>query len=163
VNQPKNRRRIRIIDREFQLGLAWRQMIAFAVFLLLGVAVMLHPSLSALTLGDGEGLKLVPAAREYLTLSKRVWPAVCVVMLGMFVYTALESHRIAGPVYHINAVLRQMIEGKDPEGVCLRQGDHLQATAELLDLLIKQRRAAASTGRDGPQEAEQPERETVEV
>lgn len=142
MSHPVNRRRPRLIDRRFQLGLAWRMMLAYFLFYLAGIVVVFFPSMFVLATGS-KLESLEPAAREFLVLHRRVWPAALVVLGGVFAYTLVSSHRIAGPVYRINAVLRDMLEGKYPPSIVLRKGDHLQETADLLGQLARKLSAEA--------------------
>lgn len=131
-----NRRRGRLIDRSFQVGLAWRMMIAFFLFSLGGIVIVFAPSMYLLATGS-ELEELAPAAREFLILHNRVWPAALFLFGGIFVYTIVFSHRIAGPVHRINGILRKMLSGEYPETVTLRRGDFLHSTAALLEQLSR--------------------------
>lgn len=145
MNSPSNRRKTRLVDRQFQLGLAWRMLIVFLLFFFAGIVLVFAPSMLGLLTGKSlEALE--PAAAEFLVLHRRVWPAVLFVLVGIFLYTILVSQRIAGPVYRINAVLRKMLEGTIPEDVTFRKGDYFQETAELLDRLAKKLSAEDSGG-----------------
>lgn len=111
-------------------------MIAFLLFSLGGIAIVFAPSMYLLAIGrDVE--ELAPAAREFLILHNRVWPAALFLFGGIFLYTIVISHRIAGPVHRINGILRKMLEGEYPETVTLRRGDFLHSTAALLEQLSR--------------------------
>lgn len=144
---PVNRRRPRLVDRKFQLGLAWRMMLAFLAFFLGGLVIVFAPPMYRLATGSTLP-ELESAAAEFLVLHHRVWPAVLFIFGGVFIYTLAFSRRIAGPVYRINSIIRQMLEGGRPEKMTLRQGDYFQETVELLDRLS--RRTAGERGRGEP-------------
>ncbi len=134
MNPKTDRRKGRLVDRQFQVGLAWRMLLVFLLLFFLGIFLVFAPSMFGLL--TGETLEsLEPAATEFLVLHHRVWPAVVVVLVGMFAYTIVVSHRIAGPVYRINDVLRKMIAGEFPASISFRKGDFFQETAELLQTL----------------------------
>lgn len=136
MNHATNRRKRRLVDRQFQIGLAWRVLLVFLLFFFAGIFLVFAPSMFGLLMGENlESLK--PAATEFLILHHRIWPAVVIVLIGMFAYTIVVSHRIAGPIYRINEVLRKMIGGEFPDGVAFRKGDYFQETAELLETLAK--------------------------
>ncbi len=117
--------------------MAWRMLLAFLLFFAIGIFLVFAPSMFGLLVGaDLEELE--PAGREFLILHRRIWPAVLFVLAGVFVYTALFSHRIAGPIYRINAVLQAMLRGEYPKSVTLRKADHFHETAELLERLSRQ-------------------------
>lgn len=137
MTTPRTRRRIRMVDRRYQLGMAWRMLLAFLLFFAIGIFLVFAPSMFGLLVGaDLEELE--PAGREFLILHRRIWPAVLFVLAGVFAYTALFSHRIAGPIYRINAVLQAMLRGEYPKSVTLRKADHFHETAELLERLSRQ-------------------------
>lgn len=149
---PVNRRKPRLVDRKFQLGLAWRVMIAFFMFFIAWLVIVFAPSMYILATGRSLA-ELEPAAREFLVLHYRVWPAALLVFAGVFVYTLLLSRRIAGPIYRINAVIKGMIEGEYPEKVSLRSGDYFRDTAELLEQLSRRvsgGQAKTGAGGNGP-------------
>lgn len=145
MNPTTNRRKGRLVDRQFQVGLAWRFLLAFLLLFFLGVFLVFAPSMFGLFVGETlESLE--PAATEFLILHHRIWPAVVIVLIGMFAYAIAVSHRIAGPVYRINEVLRRMIGGEFPDKIAFRKGDYFQETAELLETLSK---TLADGGRAG--------------
>jgi len=136
VDPSTNRRKGRLVDRQFQIGLAWRNLMVFLLFFFLGIILVFAPSMFGLL--TGESLEsLAPAASEFLILHHRIWPAVVIVLVGMFAYTIVISHRIAGPIYRINEVLRKMIGGEFPDSVTFRKNDYFQETAALLETLSK--------------------------
>lgn len=136
MERTTNRRKGRLVDRQFQIGLAWRMLLVFLLLFLTGIFLVFAPSMLGLLAG-GTVESLEPAATEFLILHRRIWPAVVVVLFGMFAYTIVVSHRIAGPVYRINEVLRKMIRGEFPARVTFRKGDYFQETADLLETLSK--------------------------
>ena len=78
-------------------------------------------------------------------LHKRLLPAALLSFAGIFVYVIFFSHRIAGPVYRINAILRALIDDRDPPVVKFRDDDYFQPTAALLKELSEKMRASRRT------------------
>jgi hypothetical protein len=136
MSHSDNRRHGRVIDRNLQLGLAWRMMIVYFLFFLGGLVIMFAPSMYRLATGSNLN-EIEPAAREFLILHHRVWPAALFIFGGVFLYNLLFSHRIAGPIHKINNVLGKMLEGEYPDKVALRRGDYFHATAELIEHLSR--------------------------
>ena len=136
------RRRTRLVDRKFQLGLAWRLLLVMTGFFVAGIVLAFAPSAVVLVTGSDPN-SLEPAAEEFLVLHRRVWPAALFSFAGVFVYCLLFSHRVAGPVYRINAALRQMLRGDPPAEIRFRKGDYFQPTAELLAELSRKMRAGS--------------------
>lgn len=126
-----------MVDRQYQFGLAWRMLLVFLLFFAIGIFVVFAPSMFGLLTG-ADLAELELAAEEFLILHRRIWPAVLIVVGGVFVYTLLFSHRIAGPIYRINQVLHNMLRGEYPGSIPLRKGDHFHQTAELLERLAQQ-------------------------
>ncbi len=156
----ENRRRTRIVDRQFQLGLAVRLILVLTALFAAGIALAFAPS--AYVLATTNDLKsLEPAAAEFLVLHKRLWPAALLSFAGIFIYAILFSHRIAGPVYRINAVLRALIDDRDPPVVKFRDGDYFQPTAALLKELSEKMPHRGETCR--PVRATRPDRPPHEI
>ncbi len=151
MTPPSNRRKSRIVDRKYQFGLAWRMLLVFLCFFATGVLLVFAPSMYQLMTG-ADLAELEPAAQEFLILHKRIWPSVLFILVGVFGYTLVFSHRIAGPIYRINSVMETMLKGEYPKSVTLRKGDHFQKTAELLERLSQKFARQREEGtRDGPQ------------
>lgn len=137
MTHPSDRRRTRLADRRFQIGLAWRMLLVFLLFFVAGILLVFTPSVIGLLTG-ADLAELKPAAEEFLILHHRIWPAVLFILVGVFLYTLIFSHRIAGPIYRINRVIEMMLRGEYPKSITLRKGDHFQETAELLGRLSQQ-------------------------
>jgi hypothetical protein len=145
----ENRRRKRIVDQGFQVGMAVRLLLVLTALFAAGIALAFAPS--AYVLATTNDLKsLEPAAAEFLVLHKRLWPAALLSFAGIFVYVILFTHRVAGPVYRINAVLRTLIDDGDPPVVKFRTGDYFQPTAALLKELSEKMRSSRRISTSGP-------------
>ncbi len=152
MTPPSNRRKSRIVDRKYQFGLAWRMLLVFLCFFATGVLLVFAPSMYQLMTG-ADLAELEPAAQEFLILHKRIWPSALFVLVGVFGYTLVFSHRIAGPIYRINSALQMMLKGEYPKKVTLRKKDHFHQTAELLERLSQQIARQREEGkRDGPED-----------
>jgi len=155
VSHPVNRRRSRLIDRQFQVGLAWRMIIVYFLFSLAGIVIAFAPSMYVIATTTDLNV-LEPAAREFLVLHHRIWPAAAILFGGLFAYTLVFSHRIAGPIYRIDSVLRGMLEGVYPEKITLRRKDYFQPTAELLERLSRQLAGSGGSRKNPPSEGPGP-------
>ncbi|MFA6149537.1 MAG: hypothetical protein WC899_15175 [bacterium] len=145
----EDRRRTRVVDRQFQVGLAVRLMLVLTGLFIAGVALAFAPSIYVLaTTNDLKSLE--PAAAEFLVLHKRLWPAAILSLAGIFLYAIFFSHRIAGPVYRINSILRALIEDREPPVVKFRDSDYFQPTADLLEELSEKMRAAPRAAGNPP-------------
>ena len=141
MSAAEDRRRTRIVDRQFQLGLAVRLLLVLTILFLVGLLLAFAPSYYVIaTTNDLKTLE--PAAAEFLVLHKRLWPMALLSLGGIFLYAIFFSHRIAGPLYRVNAILRALIEDRDPPVVNFRNDDYFQPTAALLKELSEKMRAS---------------------
>ena len=155
MGAAENRRRTRIVDRQFQLGLAGRLLLVLGILFAAGLLLAFAPSYYVLaTANDLKSLE--PAAAEFLVLHKRLLPAALLSLAGIFFYAIFFSHRIAGPLYRINAILRALIEDRDPPVVEFRDDDYFQPTAALLRELSEKLRAERRTTAPRPGDAPPP-------
>lgn len=149
MGSAEDRRRTRIVDRHFQLGLAVRLLLVLTILFAAGLLLAFAPSYY--TLATTNDLKsLEPAAAEFLVLHKRLLPTALLSLAGIFFYAILFSHRVAGPLYRINAILRALLEDREPPVVKFRDGDYFQPTAVLLKELSEKMRAARGTPEPRP-------------
>jgi len=149
LGTSENRRRKRIVDPGFQVGLAVRLFLVLTALFAAGIALAFAPS--AYVLATTNDLKsLEPAAAEFLVLHKRLWPAALLSLAGIFFYVIFFSHRVAGPVYRINTILRALIDDRDPPVVKFRDGDYFQPTAALLKELSEKMRSSRRISTSGP-------------
>jgi len=139
VDKKFKRRHILLVDRTFQYPFMARFSVAVVggivlAFLTLGVYYFMTYSSSNLAMkffyitGEpGTGLKQT-------TLFSLVWPPLVIAGLLSVVLTLtfglVYSHRIAGPLYHLKRVLREIREGKMVDEVRFREGDEFHDLAE---------------------------------
>ena len=153
LGATENRRRTRIVDRQFQMGLAVRLLLVLTILFVLGILLAFAPSYYVIaTTSDLKSLE--PAAAEFLVLHKRLWPMVLLSLGGIFLYAIFFTHRIAGPLYRVNSILRALIEDRDPPVVVFRDDDYFQATAALLKELSE--KIQSSRGSNPPRAGGEP-------
>jgi hypothetical protein len=141
LGAAEDRRRTRIADRRFQLGLAARLLLMLTILFVAGLLLAFAPSYYVIaTTSDLKSLE--PAAAEFLVLHKRLLPAALLSLAGIFLYAILFSRRITGTLHGINAILRALIENRDPPVVKFRGDDYFQPTAALLKELSEKMRTA---------------------
>jgi hypothetical protein len=134
------------VDRQFQLGLAVRLLLVLTILFAIGLLIAFAPSYYVLaTTNDVKSLE--PAAAEFLVLHKRLLPAALLSLAGIFLYAIFFSHKIAGPLYRINEILRALIEDRDPPVVKFRDDDYFQPTADLLKELSEKMRSSRGSVR----------------
>jgi hypothetical protein len=133
---PERRRRQILIDRQLQLGLSVH-FVAWLYFYVVAFAVLANAeSIWALfTQPDSEGAHLEAVEHlqwfTKLTILPLTLTFACVAVHGVMI-----THRIAGPIYRIKAVIRDLAQRRLPSGpVTLRKGDCFRDVAEELTKL----------------------------
>ena len=69
---------------------------------------------------------------ELYPLAVRIWPAVFLSILASGLLSVFVTHKLAGPLFRIEQVLRGVAEGNLPLAVRIRSDDDLQEFARLL-------------------------------
>jgi hypothetical protein len=143
----EERRETKIVDRRFQLGLAVRLLLVLTILFAVGLLFAFAPSYYVIaTTNDMKSLE--PAAAEFLVLHERLLPAALFSLAGIFLYAIYYNRRISGPLHRINAILRALIEDRDPPVEKFDKDDYFQPTAALLEELSEKMRS--SKGRTAP-------------
>ena len=131
--KQQNKRRIYVIDRDFQ----FKYLMTWMLLTLCLLGGMTAAALSIVLLVEG------PMFLEYFL---EINAAAAVMITGVSLwYMVHHSHRIAGPAYRLRKVLEELADGQYDLGrkVVLRKKDYLKQVAEALNRLIE-RRAAES-------------------
>jgi len=128
--QQRHRRRQKIVDAKFQLQLGLH-MIGWLYLYVVVVAVAINlPALKALVLSDASEAQYVEAIVFVRSFSRFVLVPLVVTFLAMAGHAILLTHRIAGPMYRVKAVLKEMAQRRFPEKVTFRTKDFLHDVAE---------------------------------
>jgi len=132
-------RRRYLIDKRLQTKFILLTMFVLLLYTLLFALILFVPYMlklsSAVPLGEQ-----TRAARAILTLHTTVWPALGIVVVVMGLLSIFISHKIAGPVYRLEKILAQTLDGDLNVTVRLRKNDELQGLAEGLEKLIADQR-----------------------
>ncbi|MFN7181483.1 MAG: hypothetical protein ACK4NF_02245 [Planctomycetota bacterium] len=126
------KRRIRIIDKEFQYRMitSWFLMtIGFVLFILISIWFSLR--IADVTI---ETKNLATFMKALILLNGG---AVIVLAFLFFYYSVRESHRIAGPAYRLGISIRRMSEGDYNFRIALRKSDYLKPVANSLNTLLE--------------------------
>lgn len=137
MNYPTFRRRRFVVMPRFQFGVALQ--VSFFVLLysaVLGFLIFfpMQQELTAVAPLDKQAL----IADQILELHFRVWPAIAVVGILIGIHTIFTSHRIAGPIYRMDQVIRMMAAGDYSQRIRLRRADRWHEFAEAVNALGEQ-------------------------
>ncbi len=126
------RRRIKIIDKEFQYRMitSWFLMtIGFVLFILISIWFSLRIADVSINAQD-----LAKFMRILILLNGG---AVILLAVLFFWFSVRESHRIAGPAYRLGISIRRMSEGDYNFRIALRKADYLKPVANALNTLLE--------------------------
>ena len=128
-DERNHKRRVILIDREFQLGFIARfgGFLLFYLLLFIVIAVV-GPVGFALLGDDSEWAQMEVAFRVDVLLRLILAPIVCT-FLCLFIHGVIETFRVAGPNYRFKQIFKDLARLRIPEGVRVRKSDYLQDTA----------------------------------
>lgn len=130
------RRKTKWIDRKQQTRFAIEFMVVLALFPLLVFAITLSPYISDLILGD-RAPRIQQDMIELYLLIRQLWWVLLIATVFTIALTIYMSHRIFGPVYRINAILKAKLEDRPVEVSRLRKGDYFVDLLNQINLLIE--------------------------
>ena len=135
-------RRRRIVVDGLQYRLLAINLLYFLVILLILAAFLFTPLV--LKLRDGTTLSAVEqqeVASQFLTLHKRIWPALLITFGLLSVHSILVSHRIAGPLYQFRRILKALRDGDLTVRATFRSNDYLRKEEAIINEMIEAFRA----------------------
>ncbi len=146
MNTWRFRRRKLLIKPSFQLKYA----VYIASFLLIYTILLgfliffpLQKALEASTSLE----ERAAISREILVIHKRLWPGFFAVILLVGLHSIVTTHRIAGPLFRVEATLRKIIQGDFSQRIKLRRHDEFIEFEELVNQLAEMLEAAIREGR----------------
>ena len=136
-------RRIYLIKRAFQ----FRYALIISLFILLTVAISSVTTYLAVFPYLSEKLANVYPQGRLITILrianiKALFSAIVIIPFAAW-FSIMISHRIAGPWYRMEAILRKIAEGGLTSEISLRKGDELQSLADSLNMVIRNLREVA--------------------
>src|SRR3989304_2711943 len=136
------RRRNKLINPRYQVKVAIAAAVSLFAYSIIFGALIFYPLSTQLSSGDGNGM----IAAEILALHKRLWPAVLLVALLVFIQVVLASHRVAGPIYRLEKALMELARGNYKERMRLRKGDQFREVEPIVNSLAESLEKAERSG-----------------
>jgi len=135
-------RRTYLVKRAFQLRYAF----IISLFILLTVGISSVATYLAVFPYLSEKLANVYPQNRLITILrianiKALFSGIAIIPFAAW-FSIIISHRIAGPWYRIEAILRKMAGGGLTSEITLRKGDELQSLADSLNMVIRNQREA---------------------
>ena len=134
------KRRKFVVNRKLQLTL---MIISFS-YVILFCAVMgtylFIPLMMELDKSDTGSDQALMAAKRFLYLHERFWPALLLSFFAIGCHSIFISHKIAGPLYRFNLIFKAIKEGIVPTPIQLRKGDYLYSEMENINQMLERLR-----------------------
>ena len=100
------------------------------------------------------------AAAQILALSHIAIPALMVLVIGTAIYSIYMTHRIAGPIYRFQKIVKDVGQGNLTHRIRFRKGDDMHELADVtnqalssLDQALTEIRSRGASGREAIQRA----------
>ncbi|MBI2058469.1 MAG: hypothetical protein HYT87_01725 [Nitrospirae bacterium] len=129
--RPPLRRRRYLIDRGLQIAIVLEIWIYLAAYTALLLALMLYPALKAALSPDTDGHRQFQAAQQLFFANGWMVPATLTVFAILGLVAIVWSNRLAGPIYRLKLITRQVGEGDLSVRIRLRERDYLQDFREI--------------------------------
>ncbi len=142
------KRRNFVVNRRLQFGMISFFLITVLIALLISTAglIVYYSVRFPAEPGGTPGAEVEPAPREagstpVVPRLELILPPILInnlcIMVIMAVFGIFFSHRIAGPLYHIETVVAEVLAGNDTERVHLRPRDFVHDLANEVNALIE--------------------------
>jgi len=129
MGKPSFRRKQKITDAKFQLELGLHLVGWLYLYIVIAAIAINIPALSSLLSADIADPEYVEAVLAVRSFSRFVLIPLVVTFIAMAFHAVLLTHRIAGPMFRVKAVLQQMARREFPELVKFRTKDFLHDVA----------------------------------
>lgn len=148
MEHPGYKRRLYLVDSKFQLWLIGRIAALAAIFIVISLSALafVYYSYGDITIrlvqpdpfSPAQGIKTVTGEHSLFGL---LWPVMLFCLAGALLATLIFgiflSHRIAGPVYHMQRVISLLGKGDLSQGIRLRKKDAFSPMADKINDLRK--------------------------
>ena len=132
--KPYKRSKLVIDNLQYRLLIVG--IIYFSIVVIIFACGVFVPVIIQLEKAGISSREVQSAAHQFLVLHERVWPPLGFAFVLLVVHSVLVSHRIAGPLFRIRAVL-ESVGGGDLSGkITLRKNDYLKTDADTVNTMI---------------------------
>lgn len=136
-NKQRYKRKWRnyLINQEIQLKIVLTNLVYMVIVIMISLAVLLSPLMHDMFFSNDLDVQY-QAAQTFLTLVKRLVPAVVIMFILIFVHQILITHRICGPLVNFTHTFKRIAEGDLTRKVILRKGDYLRDECEKINEMV---------------------------
>lgn len=124
-----------LINKEIQLKIVLTNLAYMLVIIIITLAMLLSPLFYDMFLSSDLDVQY-QAAQTFLTLVKRLLPAVILMFVLVFLHQILITHRICGPLVNFTHTFKRIAQGDLTRKVVLRKGDYLREECEKINEMI---------------------------
>jgi methyl-accepting chemotaxis protein len=142
------KRRKQVVDRRLQFRFAAVCIVYALVFASIMALVLFLPPIVQLQMGYPDAPETLQAADRLLFMHRTFWPVALVSLIAIGLHAVRFSHKVAGPLYRHKRVFRSIKDGRIPEAIRLRKGDHLTGETDVLNQMLDGLRARLSEFRE---------------
>ncbi len=151
MNKPNQQRRHYLIAYRFQLRFAL-QILLLLIFtsVVIGWTVyysvwnasegQLHRLLGGERIDQADALRFRDAIRA--EIGEKVLFRLLLLIFIAFVFTVFATHRMAGPIRHMERILQGCLRGEPPRPIRLRKTDEFQDLADLINQVLEKDKGA---------------------
>ncbi len=128
-------RRRKYYIHEIQKGYAILVVILLLIYtFILTLFLFIPPAIKLFT--DVPLTEKADAAAQVLVFANRLWPAVIISLFLSSLISIYATHRVAGPIYRFEQMVKKVILGDISERIRLRENDKLIYLSKLLNQMI---------------------------
>jgi methyl-accepting chemotaxis protein len=130
------KRRKKFIRKDIQLRLITIIISYLIVFSVILSLIFLGPSVVSL-FTDISPPERQAAVKAFLTVHGNFWPATILVLYFVIILALSISHKIAGPIYRFEEVIKAMEQGDLSQRVRLRRGDYFFSMMDRINAMTQ--------------------------
>jgi methyl-accepting chemotaxis protein len=124
-----------LINKNIQLRLVLTNLVYMVVIIVITLAVLLSPLFQSMFFSEDLNVQY-QAAQTFLTLLKRLIPAIVVLFTLVFIHQILITHRICGPLVNFDHTFRRIMQGDFTRRVHLRRGDYWNEECDQINAML---------------------------
>lgn len=123
------------LKNDLQMRMISASVVYMVVVVFFMLAVVLFPVIEKMMLADDIDTRYF-AAQTFLLMTRRLLPALVVMLVAIFVHQLVLSHRICGPLVNFTHTFRRIGQGDLTRKIHLRHGDYLKKECDRINEMI---------------------------
>jgi methyl-accepting chemotaxis protein len=124
-----------LLNKDLQLHLLAQSFIYASVMVMASIGIILYPLIHDIVILDDLD-RQYEAAQTFLSLIKRLIPAILILLALFMGHLIAITHRICGPLVNFTHTFNRLAEGDLTRKVHLRKGDYLKSECERINHMI---------------------------